>query len=110
MTHACAWNQVQHGVQHAQPGTQDGHYDHITRDAVAARGPDRRLDHTVGRGQIAHGLRRQQHADPFRDAAEFLGPRKRVAQREQRVLHERVLNDLDGHGHTIHNRTEGSGG
>ena len=74
MTDACAWDQLEHGVEHAQPGAQDGHHDDITRDAAAARGPDRRLDHTVGRGQIAHGLRRQQHADACRDAAEFLGP------------------------------------
>ena len=97
-------NQLQHRVEHAQPRAQDGHDDDVGRDAAAVRRPQRRLDRRRGRRQIARRLGGQQQADAHRHAAEHFRRRLRVAQRQQGIMHERVLDDVDRHGATISGR------
>ena len=68
------------------------------RDA-AARPPDRAASRpwpSIAR-HVAHRLGRQQQADAHRHAAEQLRRRRRVAQRRERVVHQRVLDEVERH-------------
>ena len=95
---ARARDQLQHGVEHAESRPQHRHDDDVRADAASGRGTDRRLDGDVRRRQIARRLGGQQHADARRGAAEMLGRRALVAQRDERVVHQRMVDEVDGHG------------
>ena len=56
----------------------------------------------VGR-HLAHRFGGEQHADPRRRATEVLGRRALVAQLDERVVHERMIDDVDRHGSTLYN-------
>ena len=90
-------HQLQDRVEHPEPGAQHRHDDDVGRDAAPFGRPERRLDGHGRRGQVAGRLGRQQQADPDRHPAEDLRRRPRVAQGDERVVHERMFDDVDGH-------------
>ena len=67
-----------------------------TRRPAPGRAASRRSSVVVG--DVAQRLGGQQHADARRGAAEMLRRRALVAQRDQRVVHERVVDEMDRHG------------
>ena len=63
MADARTRDQLEHGVEHAEPGAQHGHDHDVARDAAALRGAERRLDDAIAGRQVAHGFGGEQHAD-----------------------------------------------
>ena len=54
-----------------------------------------RVNRDVARRQLAQGLGRQEHADTTRRAAEMLGGRLGVAKVDERVVHQRMIDEVD---------------
>ena len=96
-----ARHQLQHRVEHPQARTQHRHDDDVRSGAPARRRAERRLDGDGLRRQILQRLRDQQHADPRRGATEMLGCGGLVAQRGERIMGQRVVDEVDGHPVTI---------
>ena len=102
MADARARHQLEDGVEHAEPGAQHRHDDHAAGDAARVGRPERRLRRCPHLArQVAGRLGGEQQADAHRHPAEQLRRRGRVAQRRQRVVDERVLDDVDRHRFTI---------
>ena len=77
------------------------------RSAGPAPGPSG-VSTVTSRGRhVAQRFGGEQHADARRRAAEMFGRRVLVAQRHQRVVHERMIDDVDRHGLTIHRSDQG---
>ena len=112
MPDARVGHELQHGVQHAEPCTQDRHDHDIGADLLPRCGTERRLHADVAVGNFAHRFGGEQHADARGGATEMLGRRSLVAQLHQRVVHERMLDEVDRHGSTLYNfssmRAQGS--
>ena len=99
---ARAGDQLEDGVEHPEAGAKNGNDDDIGADAASRRGTDRRVDGDILRRQIARRLGREQHADARRGAAEQFRRRTFVTQRDERVVHEWMVDEVIGHGETIH--------
>ncbi len=97
-----AGDQLQHGVEHAQPGAEHRHHHHVRRHALAAGLANRRHDGRLPDRQIAQRLGGQQDADPDGQPPERVRLRRDVAEREEDVLDERMPDEDDGHAQTIH--------
>jgi hypothetical protein len=82
------------GVQHAEAGAQDRHHDDLRRDPHAGRRTERCL-HGGGPGlQVAGGLKREHEAQAPGQLTERIGRRRLVAQREQQVVGDGVVDDV----------------
>jgi hypothetical protein len=53
-----------------------------------------------------HGFGGKQHADAVGHAAESFGVGLHVAQLDERVLHQRVIDDLDGHAGSLYTHSD----
>ena len=73
------------------------------RRAGPAAGPSGVSTVDVARRDVAQRFGREQHADARRGAAEMLGRRALVAQVDERVVHERMIDEVDRHGATLYN-------
>ena len=80
MADARARNQLQHGVEHAEPRTQDRDHDDVGCNPLPLGDGERGLDLGRLRRQRPQRLRGEQDADPHRHAAEFVGGGALVAQ------------------------------
>ena len=98
MADARSRHQLQYRVQHAQSRTQHGHDDDVARYLSSGRQLQRRLNGHLARRDVAQCLGGQQDADAPRRPTELFGRRARVAQGDQRVLDERVGDEMDRHG------------
>jgi hypothetical protein len=91
------WEQLEHGVNHSEAGSKDGHHHHVRVEHFALGGLERRFDPSERHRQLASGLERQGKAQPMGQAAEVTGRRGAVPERQQRILHDGVLHDVNGH-------------
>ena len=96
-------HQLENGVEHAEPGAQHWHDDDVAADRPPRGGPERRLDRHLARRQFAHCFGRQEHADPRRCPPKMLRRRRLIAERDERVVHERVIDDVNRHGRPLYN-------
>ena len=97
-------HELEHRVEHAEPGAQHRHDDDVGADPSARR-PDRAASRrvTVAGRHLAQRFGGEQHADPRRRATEMLRRRALVAQIDERVVHERMIDEVDRHGSTLYN-------
>ena len=96
-------HELEHGVEHAEAGAQHRHDDDVGADPAAGRRAERRLDGDLGARHVAQRFGGEQHADARGRAAEVFGRRALVAQVDERVLHERMIDEVDRHGSTLYN-------
>ena len=68
------------------------------RTTLPSAGPSGVVTVRAGRRHVAQRLGRQQHADAIGGAAERRRRGALVAQLHQRVVHERVIDDVKRHG------------
>jgi hypothetical protein len=61
------------------------------------------MDRDGRRRHLAQGFGCQQHADPRGGAPEVIRRRSLVAKVDERVLDQRVIDDVDRHGPTLYN-------
>jgi hypothetical protein len=100
--HARRWQQLEHGIQHSQPGAENRNDDDVAGDAPALRLFEWRLDdRTFGR-KVAQSLGYEQHADAIGDASKFFGRGVRVSQLAQGIVDQRVRDDMNGHGPALY--------
>jgi hypothetical protein len=102
MAHARMGDELQHGVEHAEAGAQDRDDDHVRSDPQPAGRSDRRFDGRGGGREVAQRLSRQQDADPRGRATKLFGRSVFVPQRHERVVHQRVVDQMDRHGLTLY--------
>ena len=94
---AGAGQEIEHRLEHAQPGSQHGHDHDLLADPRARRGPERRLDGVRTPGQIAGGLEGEDEAHAPCQLPELVGRGLLVAERQQQVLPEGVVDDVNRH-------------
>ena len=96
---ARARDQLEHGVEHPEAGAQHRHDDDVGRDPASVRrrrAASRPSPATTGRSRVASAassrlMRAAMRRNSFRR-------RRRVAQRDERVVDERMLDEMNGHG------------
>ena len=91
-------NQLEHRVEHPEPRTQHWHDHHAISHAPRISWPNRCLNAHRNAGNVARRLRRQQKTDAHGHVPECLGGRRDLAEGRKRVVDERVLNQMHGHG------------
>ena len=94
-------DQLEDRVQHPQTRAQDRHDDDVARDAPSLCRPERRLDRGRDARNVPRGLGREQQADPDGHPPKELGRRGGVPQRRERVVNERMRDEVQRHGFTI---------
>ena len=96
MPHARRRDQVEHAVDHAKPGTEDGHHrELLARHPLAARRADGGFDVHVGQRQIARCLVALEQGKLTHELAELLARGRFIAQDGKLVLHHRVIDEGD---------------
>ena len=96
MAHARRRDQVEHAVDHAKPGTKDGHdRELLARHLLAARRADGSFDVHVGQRQIARRLVALEQGKLTHELAELLARSRLVAQDGELVLHHGVIDESD---------------
>ena len=98
MPDASRRNQLEDRVEHAEAGAENRHDNDVMRDTAAARRAERTLDRDVTGRHFAGGFGGEQQADPHGHATEQLGRRRRVAQGRERIVNERVRDEMQWHG------------
>ena len=97
---ARAGHELEHGVEHAEPRAQHRHDDDIAGHAggrAPARAASATITSRVGTSRSASAA--SSTLMRVGGAAELLRRRRaRVAQRDERVLNERMVDEVDGHG------------
>jgi 5-methylthioadenosine/S-adenosylhomocysteine deaminase len=96
-------HQFEHGIEHAEPGAQHGNDDDVGRDFSTGRGTERCFHGDRPAPHFVHRMGRQQNADACGRAAETVRSRSLVAEIGERVVHERMIHDVDRHGPSLYN-------
>jgi hypothetical protein len=99
VTDACAREQAQEAVDHAEPGAQHGHDGDLGLQAAPGRRLQRRVDGVLHRRQIARGLDGEDRRGLAERLAEGPVRGRRVAQDRQAVVEDGVLHDVQALGH-----------
>ena len=94
MTYPRRGKQLQHGVEHSQTCPQHRHDDDIARHTASFRLFERRLNNGALRWQIAQRLGHEEDADPVCDLPEVLGLCIDVAKLAERVVNQRMRNEV----------------
>ena len=90
-------HQLEDSVEHAEARAQDRNHNNIGRDPPAVGQAHRRVDRHVRRGEVPERFGGQQDADPSGRAPERFRRRSLVAQRHERILNQRVIDDVKAH-------------
>ena len=91
-------HELQNRVEHPEPRPQHRHDDHVRADLLSGRRTERRVDADVAVRDLAHRFGGEQHADPRGRSTKMFRHRSLVAQLDERIVHERMLDDVDRHG------------
>ncbi len=92
-------DELEHGVQHPESGPQHGNDDDVAADPSPGSRTERRVQSRAFRRDVAQCLRNEQHADPIGGLAEVFGCRPLVAKRGERVVRQRMIDEVKRHGH-----------
>src|SRR4029453_15626725 len=98
MAHAGRRDQLEHGIEHAESSAQNRHDDYRVLHAASFRRTERCLNTRRNARHIARRLGGEGQAYSDGHPAEQLARRRRITERRERVVHERVLDDVDRHG------------
>ena len=106
MSHSRRWNQLEHGVEHAEPCPQDRDDHDIAAHVTAWRGAERCVDGRVLGRDVAQGFGDEENADAIGGLTELFRRRPLVAERRERVMREGMIDEVKRHGATLY--TEGA--
>ena len=95
MAHARRRQQLQHGIEHSQSRSQHRHHDDIARHTPAFCFLERRLNDGAFGRQIAQRFGDQKHADAIGNLAELFRLGVDVAKLAERVVNQRMWNEMD---------------
>ena len=103
VTHARLRHQCQNRVEHAKTGPKDRYDNDVERETTPVGRAERRANRHFTGGHLSQGFGRQEDADPPRRAAEMFGRRLRVAEVDERVVDQRMIDKMKGHVRTLYN-------
>jgi hypothetical protein len=96
VAHARPGHHVEHAVEEAVTGAQDGHkHQLLAVDDLAGHGFERGFDLHILQRHVARDLVGHQGAEFAQQAAEAVGAGVFLAHQGQFVLHQRVVDDVD---------------
>jgi hypothetical protein len=98
MTDSRGRQQLQNGIQHSKPRSQHGHNHHVFTHHTSLSRSKRRQHRARHRRDIAKRFGRKEDTDSIGRAPELGRRRSYVSKLVERVLHQRMLNDVERHG------------
>ena len=101
MADARGREQLQHGIEHPEARSQHRHHDDIGANHQAVRGTQWRDDRGRGCRHVSQRFRGQQNADAVGCPPERGWISADVAQFHERVMHQRMIDDVKRHGDEI---------